>query len=501
MTAPAPGPASSLVPALLQMQGIEKAYGAVRANCGVDLEAGEGRIVGLLGENGSGKSTLMKILFGLVRPDKGAMLWRGQEYAPRSPADALAAGIGMIHQHFTLAEGMTVAENVALGWSGAGRWWLRRTTLASRIRAASEAYGLALDPGQLVGSLPLGARQRVEILKALLRGARLLVLDEPTSVLGPAEVAGLLDVLRRLREGGCSIVLISHKLPEVAAVCDEVVVLKDGRTAARVPQAEATAERLAALMSNGAVRSVRMTRQTGPIRLAMQGAGLSLELRGGEVLGVAGTDGNGQQALIETAAGLRPPGAIRVSKDGVDVTRWSSRRRMAAGIAYVPADRRGVSLVPGMTLAENMIMRDLRRFARAGVLRPDRAAKAAQAGIARFGIRADGPGVRVKTLSGGNQQKVALARELAREPGVLLLHQPSWGLDPGAAAAVQEAALALCAGGAAVLWASTETEELLAVCDRIAVMVDGAVVAVLPRAEASAERLALLIAGGGRRAA
>lgn len=489
---------------LLSMQGIEKAYGAVRANQGVDLDVPDGRIVGLLGENGSGKSTLMKILFGMVRPDSGAMLWRGQEYAPRSPADALRAGIGMIHQHFTLAEGMTVAENVALGWPGAGRWWLRRGHVADQVRTGSAAYGLSLEPDSRVADLSLGARQRVEILKALLRGARLLVLDEPTSVLGPAEVAGLLQVMRRLQAGGCSVVLISHKLHEVAAVCDEVVVLRDGRTAARLPRVDATPARLAALLSAaGPALPIPAAAMPGPVRLRLDGVGLrgqldsvSLDLRAGEVLGLAGTDGNGQQELAEVAAGLRRPDAGCVALDGADATAWSARRRMRAGVAYVPADRRGESLVPGMTLAENLAMRDLQTpgFSRWGVLRTAAAAARARAAIVRFGIRAPGPGMRVGGLSGGNQQKVALARELTRQPGVLLLVQPTWGLDPGAAAAVRAEVLALCSAGAAVLWASTETEELLQVADRIAVMVSGRLAAVLPRAEASPERLALLIA-------
>ncbi len=490
---------------LLSMQGIEKAYGAVRANQGVNFDVPDGRIVGLLGENGSGKSTLMKILFGMIRPDSGAMLWRGQEYAPRSPADALRAGIGMIHQHFTLAEGMTVAENVALGWPGAGRWWLRRGHVADQVRTGSAAYGLSLEPDSRVADLSLGARQRVEILKALLRGARLLVLDEPTSVLGPAEVAGLLQVMRRLQAGGCSVVLISHKLHEVAAVCDEVVVLRDGRTAARLPRVDATPARLAALLSAaGPALPIPAAATPGPVRLRLDGVGLRgrldsicLDMRAGEVLGLAGTDGNGQQELAEVAAGLRRPDAGSVALDGADVTAWSARRRMRAGVAYVPADRRGESLVPGMTLAENLAMRDLQTpgFSRWGVLRTAAAAARARAAIARFGIRAPGPGVRVGGLSGGNQQKVALARELTRRPGVLLLVQPTWGLDPGAAAAVRAEVLTLRSAGATVLWASTETEELLEVADRIAVMASGRLAAVLPRAEASPERLALLIAG------
>lgn len=493
------------MPPLLSMQGIEKAYGSVRANRGVDFEVPERRIVGLLGENGSGKSTLMKVLFGLTRPDRGVMLWRGREYAPRSPADALAAGVGMIHQHFTLAEGMTVAENVALGWAGAGRWWLRRGHLAERIRSGSAAYGLALDPGQRVGTLSLGARQRVEIVKALLRGARLLVLDEPTSVLGPAEVAGLLDVLRRLQGGGCSVVLISHKLHEVAAVCDEVVVLRDGRTAARVAGAEASPRRLAALLSGGRpAPAFAPGAGTGRVRLSLGGVSLrrclaqvSLDVRAGEVLGLAGADGNGQRELAEVAAGLRRPDAGRVALDGRDATGWTAPRRMRAGLAYVPADRRGESLVPAMSLAENLALRDIGSapFSRLGVLRREAAAAAGGAAIGRFGIRAAGPHGRVSALSGGNQQKVALARELARNPGVLVLVQPSWGLDPNAADAVRAAVLALRDAGAAVLWASTETDELLAVSDRIAVLAAGRITAVLPRAECSADRLSLLMAG------
>lgn len=491
---------------LLSMQGIEKSYGVVQANRGVDFDVPKGRIVGLLGENGSGKSTLMKILFGLTRPDSGVMLLNGREYAPRSPADALAAGIGMIHQHFTLAEGMTIAENIALGWPAAGRWWLRRGWIADQVRDVSSTYGLALDPGRRVADLPLGVRQRVEVLKALLRGARLLVLDEPTSVLGPSEVEGLLQVLRRLQAGGCSIVLISHKLHEVAAVCDEVVVLRDGRTAARVEKDAASPDRLAALLSGGRASTAPLQQPftPGPVRLSLQDIALSgrldavsLDLRAGEILGLAGTDGNGQQELAEVVAGLGRPDAGRMVLDGADATRWSPLRRMRAGVAYVPADRRGESLIPGMSVAENLSMRDVRtaKFSRWGVLRKGAAHAAGQAAMARFGIRASGPGMRVAGLSGGNQQKVALARELTRHPRVLVLVQPTWGLDPAAAEAVRHEALALRNAGAAVLWSSTETDELLAVADRIAVMTAGRITDVLPRAEASLGRLALLMAG------
>lgn len=494
--------------ALLRMEGIRKSFGTVQANRGIDFSVPPGAIIGLLGENGSGKSTLMKLLFGLLRPDAGVMLWRGREYAPRGPADALAAGIGMIHQHFSLVEAMTVAENVMLGWPEAGRLGLQRAEVVRRISALSAEYGLAVEPEAPVAALSLGARQRVEILKALLRGAELLVLDEPSSILGPQEVEALLEILRSLRAQGRSVVFITHKLHEVTAVCDAVVVLRDGQVAGRVQGA--TPAELAALMAGGNAPPAAAPRAPvaadAPVRLVAEGlhardargvaklAGVSLTLRAGEVLGIAGVDGNGQQELAAVLAGLLRPEAGRVLLEGADATTWPAARRLQAGLGYVPADRRAESLVPAMTLAENIALRDAPTFARRGWLQPAAMRAAAEAAIATHNIRASGPLARAGALSGGNQQKLALAREVARQPRVLVLLQPCWGLDPGAAAAVRDAVLALRAAGGAVLWISTETEEVLGVADEVAVLAGGRLSAPMPVAEADPARLSLLMA-------
>jgi len=487
------------------MRGIVRCFGALRANDGIDFDVEPGRIVGLLGENGSGKSTLMKVLFGMLPPDSGSIAFAGMPLAGHRPRDAMAAGIAMIHQHFMLIEAMTVVENVMLGWPEAGRL-LQTSAIAARVREASRRFGLDLDPDALVATMPLGRRQRVEILKAILRDVRLLILDEPTSNLAPSEVADLLAILRRLRAEGKGIVFISHKLPEVLELCDEVVVLRAGRVAGRAPIAGASRSALAELMVGRDITTPHTPdpRPPGAVRLAVEGlvapglVPLSFAVRGGEILGVVGVDGNGQIELVETLAGLRRATAGSLALDGRDFTSAPVAARVRAGMAYMPADRAHTALVRGMSVAENLMLRDSHRrpYARGPLLALATGAAKAQALMADYDIRAPGPRTMVARLSGGNQQKVVVARELDRAPAVLIAHQAAWGLDPGATRFVLDRVVALRDAGAAVLYISSELEEVLAIADRVAVMAGGGFAGTVARADADLRQIGLWMAGG-----
>ena len=496
-------------PPKLSMRGIAKSYGAVRANRGIDLEAGRGEIVGLLGENGSGKSTLMKILFGMVRPDAGTVELDGRPVAIRSPADALAAGIGMVHQHFMLVDAMDVAENLILADGRAGTW-LDRDAVAAAIRRASEAYGLGLDPDAEVGDLPFGQRQRVEILKLILRGAELLILDEPTSNLSGPEVEALLGILRRLAAEGRTVVFISHKLGEVLELCDSVVVLRDGAVAGRRATAGATRADLAEMMVGRGFPPLdgAAAPSPGPVLLGVGGlrtAGgrgtpldaISLDIRGGEILAVAGIDGNGQTELAEVLAGSRPASSGRIAIAGRDVTAGGVGARLEAGLAFIPVDRAGTSLVAGMSVAENLVLRDFARlpYSRFGWLDTLLRRREARERIADYAVRCAGPDAPVRSLSGGNQQKVVVAREIGRGPKVLVAVQPTWGLDPGSTRFVQDAIRSLAAGGAAILYVSAELEEVLAIGHRVAAMQGGRLSRPVARAALDVTRLGLLMSG------
>jgi simple sugar transport system ATP-binding protein len=498
---------------LLEMSGITKSYGAVRANRAIDLTIPEGRVVGLLGENGSGKSTLMKVLFGMVAPDAGKIVFRGRQLQGHRPREAIAAGIGMIHQHFTLVEAMTVVENVMLSLPATGLF-LDRKAVAARIDKASRAYGLDVDPQAVVSTLSFGFRQRVEIVKAIMSGAKLLILDEPTSILSPPEVSGLLNVIRKLREQEHSIVFISHKLPEVLEICDEVVVLRDGAVSGQASVRGATREQLARMMVERDLSAavVRGSKPPGATLLRIDGLkhrdaagtcrvdGVDLSVCAGEILAIAGVDGNGQAELLDTLAGVLPAhgGSIRVN--GVDITRKTVNERLASGLAYIPVDRAATSLVPTMSITDNLAMRDFTRtplsrgpFLRAGAMR-----SMARQRIQSFAIRSENANVPVKTLSGGNQQKIVLAREIGRRPKVLIAFQPTWGLDPGATRFVIDQILALRDEGSAILYVSTELEEVLMLGDRVAVMSEGRLSRPEPRRDVDVTRLGLMMAGAGR---
>ncbi len=480
-------------PPLLEMRGMVRRFGPVLANDGIDLTVHAGQLVGLLGENGSGKSTLMRLLFGMLPADAGGIVLHGRELRGHGPAEALAAGMAMIHQHFTLVPALSVLDNVMLGWREAGRR-LQRRRIAEQIRQTSERFGLALDPDASVADLPLGRRQRVEILKAILRGADLLILDEPTSNLAPSEVDSLLAVLGRLREAGAGIVFITHKLAEALSVCDEIVVLRAGRVVARMPAAGASREAVAAAMigrqdvaTPGPARGA-----PGAMRLAVSGLhgpglrGIDLALAAGEVLGVAGIDGNGQLELVETLAGLRRSTSGTIRLDGADITRRSAAARMRAGFAYCPADRARVSLVPAMSIADNLRLRQDGRRAR-----PGEAARL----MAQYDVRASDAAQPVASLSGGNQQKIVIAREFDRRPSVLIAHQPAWGLDPGATGFVLRRIAALREAGAAILYVSSELDEVLSVSDRVAVLYGGRLVGSATRDRLDPRQLGLWMSG------
>jgi general nucleoside transport system ATP-binding protein len=495
---------------MLSMKNIHKSYGPVQANRGIDLTVRPKMIIGLLGENGSGKSTLMKVLLGIVRSDAGTVEFKGRNLVNHTPRDAIAAGIGMIHQHFMLVNNMSTTENVMLGWPGAGRW-LRPGAVADVIRQMSAEYGLDVEPTAIVEGLSFGQRQRVEIVKTLMGGPDLLILDEPTSNLSPPEVARLLDLMRQLRDQGRSIIFISHKLAEILDVCDDIVVLRDGEVVGRRAAAGTTPAELARLMVGRDVTAAiertppnigaeLLTVDNLSLRLsgkAMRLRDVRLSIHAGEILAIAGVDGNGQTELAEVIAGLRLPSGGRVTLSGCDMTRASAAERLAAGLAYIPVDRAATSLVPGMTIEDNLALREFDRppLSHRGWLDRNTFRARAIERMDRFDVRASGPDALAQTLSGGNQQKIVVAREIGRNPKVLVAVQPTWGLDPGAARFVRDEVMALREAGAAVLFVSAELEEVLALGDRIAVIHEGRLSEGIPREQADITEIGLMMAG------
>ncbi len=496
-------------PPRLELRGITKRYPAIVANDDVSLSVMPGEIHAVVGENGAGKSTLMKIIYGAVAADAGEVLWNGAPVAIPNPAAARRLGIGMVYQHFSLFESVSVVENIAVAMSGK----FDLPALSARISALSQRYGLPVDPARLVHHLSVGERQRVEIIRCLLQAPRLLILDEPTSVLTPQAVRRLFEVLRMLAAEGCSILYISHKLDEIRELCDSATILRGGRVVGTAQPKQASAAELARLMVGAAPPEIH--RDPAPLtptpRLETIGLtaapddpfgvdlrDIDLAVHGGEIVGIAGVSGNGQAELLSLLSGERTAVAGMVRIDGEPAGDLSVAERRRRGLAFAPEERLGRGAVPGMTLAENALLTG--RWAgliRRGLI--DRAKTGARARdvIARYGVKCSGPGATARSLSGGNLQKFIVGREIALKPGVLIVAQPTWGVDVAAAAFLRQTLLDLSRDGTAILVVSEELEELFEICDRIAVIYRGRLSPAAPRAESSVEAIGLLMAGSG----
>ncbi|MGD1860109.1 MAG: ABC transporter ATP-binding protein [Leptolyngbyaceae cyanobacterium] len=492
----------------LRLAGITKRFGQFTANDDISLTVKAGSIHGLLGENGAGKSTLMNILSGLYQPDAGQIFLDEKPVQIPAPAAAIAHGIGMIHQHFMLVPQLTVTENIILGRSGGLHLDLR--SQGERIAQLGQRYGLAVPPMARVEDLPVGIQQRVEILKVLYRQARILILDEPTAVLTPAEITAFLEILRQLAQRDHTIIFITHKLGEVMAVCDEVTVLQRGRVVASRPTGETNRAELAQLMVDREVtiNSRPAPQAAGPVVLDVQNLwvnqahqvaavrGISLQVRSGEILGIAGVDGNGQRELADAIAGILPAqqGTVTIHSTPASA---SSSATVPTALAYIPEDRQKQGLVMSFSIARNLILKAFTRlpFCRRWLLQPQAIGGNAEQAIQVFDVRATSHRLKVRQLSGGNQQKVILARELAGEPGLIIAMQPTRGLDIGATAAVQQSLLEQRSRGAAILYISTELEEVMAMSDRLAVIYRGQLVSVLDGRTATLAQVGSLMTG------
>jgi general nucleoside transport system ATP-binding protein len=497
---------------LLDIRQLSKSFGAVRANRDISLQVRRGEIVALLGENGSGKSTLVNQIFGLVTPDSGTVTVNGDSAPIRDPRDAIRRGIGMVHQHFQLVPVMTVAENMVLGHEPVrGGQVLDLRAARELVRALSVKHGLAVDPDAAIEDLPVGTQQRVEILKALSRQVDLLILDEPTAVLTPQETDELLAVMRELANSGTSIVFITHKLREVLAVADRVYVLRQGAVVGDVSASETDARGLATMMvGREVVLSVDKAEAT-PDEIVLQVAdlhvrddrdcatvnGLSLTVHAGEILGVAGVEGNGQRELVEALAGMRKVVSGEITLGGLDLTRADPHRTHRAGVGHIPEDREKHGLVGSYSVADNLVLADFDRepFARNGVRHFDAVRENAEALRAEFDIRCAGVAQPAGSLSGGNKQKVVVARELSLHPRLLIAAQPTRGVDVGSIEFIHRRIVQARDQGAGVLLVSAELDEILSLADRVVVVHGGAVVAEVRAADADRAEIGRLMAG------
>jgi simple sugar transport system ATP-binding protein len=496
-------------------RGITKRFPGVVANDRVDFEAFEGEVHALLGENGAGKSTLSNIFTGLYRPDEGELELYGSPVVLQTPRDGIAAGVGMVHQHFRLVEPFTVAENVMLGdQRDVGRSFrLHPRAIEHRVAELGERYGMAVDPRARIWQLSVGEQQRVEILKALYREARILILDEPTAVLTPQEAGALFETLRAMAADGRTVIFISHKLHEVKAVADRVTVLRDGRSIATVAAEGATLESLAALMVGREIHTARRSddeRHVGELLFELDGVtaegdrgveavkSVSLAVHAGEILGVAGVAGNGQRELAEVVTGMRPltAGAIRVG--GAVLHSGDPRAAIRAGIAHVPEDRLHTGVAPSLSIASNVVLKSYRSAdnSRGPFLRRRRIRDWAVELIRRYDVKASGPSASARQLSGGNLQKIVLAREFSGAPKVLVIAAPTRGLDIGAIETVHAHLREAAAAGVAILLLSEDLDELMTLADRIAVMYEGRIVGEVDAATAIVDELGLMMAGG-----
>jgi len=501
---------------VLEMRDIRKEFPGVLANDGISFDVRRGEVHALLGENGAGKSTLMNILYGLYRPDGGEIRINGRPVSFSSAREAIRAGIGMVHQHFMLIPVMTVAENIVLGIEPRTGPLLDERGAEERVRELSGRFGLAVDPGSLVSDITVGQQQRVEILKALYRGANLLILDEPTAVLTPQEAQELFGIVRGLQADGMSIIFISHKLNEVLDIADRITVLRRGKTIETFPREGATEASLAQAMVGREVllHVEKKPREPGEVLLSVRDLhvrddrgiakvrGVSLDVRGGEIVGIAGVDGNGQTELIDALTGLQ-----KIESGGVDIAghrleHSTAREALDAGIGHIPEDRQRRGLVLEFTIAENIALHDYAKppDARRGWIFPSRMVGRAKRLIDDFDVRGGGPQTRAGALSGGNQQKLVAAREIDRDPKVLIAAQPTRGLDVGAIEYLHRRLVAERDKGRAILLVSLELEEILSLSDRILVLYEGQIVGE-HTGDVSEEQIGLEMLGGSRAAA
>jgi general nucleoside transport system ATP-binding protein len=501
---------------VLEMRGIRKEFPGTVANDNVDLDIRRGEVHALLGENGAGKSTLMNILYGLYRPDAGELLLDGKRVEFSSARDAIGAGIGMVHQHFMLIPVMTVAENIVLGVEPRHNLLLDERTAERRVRDLSERFSLTVEPTALVSDITVGQEQRVEILKALYRGADILILDEPTAVLTPQEAHELFEIIRSLQADGKSIIFISHKLNEVLEIADRITVLRRGKKIETVPREGATEASLARAMVGRDVllRVEKAPPQTGDVLLSVKDLhvrddrgiekvrGVSFDVRAGEIVGIAGVDGNGQTELIDAITGLMKIDSGTIEVAGRELHEASAREMLDAGVGHIPEDRQRRGLVLEFSIAENIALHDYAKApaARWGWLFPRRLVERARGLITEFDVRGGGPMARAGGLSGGNQQKVVVAREIARDPKVLIAAQPTRGLDVGAIEYLHRRIVAERDEGRAVLLISLELDEIFSLSDRILVIYEGQIVGE-HTGDVSEQEIGLEMLGGRERPA
>ena len=495
---------------VLRLSGITKRFGPLLANDDISLTLRRGEILGLLGENGAGKTTLMNILFGHYVADAGEIEVEGKILPPGQPSAALRAGIGMVHQHFTLAENLTVLDNIVLGTESLWQFFSSSQKARARIQHLAREFGLEVNPDAIVSTLSVGERQRVEILKALYREARILVLDEPTAVLTPQESTALFETLKRFVARGLSIIFISHKLGEILAACNRVSVLRGGRLMAEREVEGATRAELAELMIGRSIPQAKAeVLKAGAVVLKLDGvgachlsqslSGINLDIRAGEILGVAGVSGNGQSLLADVVSGVVAPTEGTMSLGGEIISRIIPRAMISRGVARIPEDRHAEGLISDMSITENVISESYRsaKFASHGFVNWKKARGFAQDIIAAYDVKCSSPEARVRLLSGGNMQKLILGRVMAHDPCLVLANQPTRGLDVGAVNYVHEQLLAARQRGAAILLISEDLDELLSLSDRVAVMFRGQISEAQPRASVGIKDLGLMMAGHG----
>ncbi|MDX2138502.1 MAG: ABC transporter ATP-binding protein [Chloroflexota bacterium] len=497
--------------AVLEVRGLTKRFPGVLANDHIDLTLYKGEVLGLLGENGAGKSTLMNLIYGLYAPDEGEILVNGKVARIQNPNDAIALGIGMVHQHFQLVPVLTVTENIMLGNETVSGLFLNRRAARNRIIDISKQYGLEVDPDALIEDLPVGVQQRVEIIKALYRKCDILILDEPTAVLTPQEAEGLFGIMRTLLDRGVSIIFISHKLKEVLEICDRVTVLRGGRVVGHADPNTATQQSLAELMVG---RSVLLSVDKVPAqpknpvleirdlsvkddRNLMAVKNLSLEVRAGEILGIAGVQGNGQTELIEAITGLRPVISGHILLDGHDITHGSPRKVTETGCSHVPEDRQKNGMVRDFPIKDNLALQSyyVSPFSFGILANDDAIDKHAEELVKKYDVRTPNIYVNIGKLSGGNQQKAIVAREFSRQSKLLIAAQPTRGLDVGSIEFIHKQIVKMRDSGMGVLLVSAELDEILSLSDRVAVMYAGQIIDILPIEDADRNRVGLLMAG------